>query len=105
MTFGEFANNPFRNLRPKNRKVGPLTITLIVLAVAAVVLVSLSGFYADLLWFRSVNFTNVWSTILVTKIELFIVFGIATSLVITSNIFIAYKNAQFMCHLQSKPII
>lgn len=92
MTFGEFANNPFRNLRPKNRKVGPLTITFIVLAVVAVGLVSLSGFYADLLWFRSVNFTKVWSTILVTKIELFIVFGIATSLVITSNIFIAYKK-------------
>ncbi|CAB4799286.1 unannotated protein [freshwater metagenome] len=92
MTFGEFANNPFRNLRPKNRKVGPLTITFIVLAVAAVVLVSLSGFYADLLWFRSVSFTKVWSTILLTKIELFGVFGLATSLVITSNVFIAYKK-------------
>jgi len=92
MTFGEFANNPFRNLRPKNRKVGPLAITFIVLAVVSVVLISLSGFYADLLWFRSVSFTKVWSTILFTKIELFIIFGLATSLVISSNIFIAYKK-------------
>ena len=86
------GENPFRNLRPGGRKIGPLPITIMVLVVISVILVSLSGFYADLLWFRSVNFTKVWSTLLLTKIQLFIVFGLLTSLIVTLNVYIAYKR-------------
>ena len=78
--------------RPPRRKIGPLGLTAIVLVILAIILVSLSGFYADLLWFRSVKFTEVWRTTLVTKIELYILFGFLTSLVITSNIYIAYRT-------------
>jgi uncharacterized membrane protein (UPF0182 family) len=75
---------------PKNRR--PLIITVAVVLAAALLLVSMSGFYADWLWFRSVNFTNVWRTILTTKIELFFVFGSLTSLLIIANIIIAYRR-------------
>ena len=53
---------------------------------------ALSGFYADMLWFRSVHFSSVWRTVLFTKGELFIGFGLITSLLITSNVVIAYRN-------------
>ena len=86
------GENPFRNLRPGGRKLGPLPITIMVLVALSVILISLSGFYADLLWFRSVNFTKVWSTLLLTKIQLFIAFGLLTSLIVTLNVFIAYKR-------------
>jgi uncharacterized membrane protein (UPF0182 family) len=56
------------------------------------VLVGLSGFYADFLWFRSVDFQTVWSTVLITKISLFIFFGLITSLFITTNVYLAYKS-------------
>ncbi len=102
MTFGNFGdgkNNPFGNfLRPRaprangKRRFGPLSITIAIFVVVSITLVSLSSFYADLLWFRSVNFSSVWTTILFTKISLFIVFGLATSLVIVLNIVIAYKK-------------
>jgi uncharacterized membrane protein (UPF0182 family) len=75
---------------PKNRL--PLIITVAVVIAAALLLVSLSGFYADWLWFRSVNFTNVWRTILTTKITLFLVFGSLTSLLIIANIIVAYRR-------------
>jgi uncharacterized membrane protein (UPF0182 family) len=52
----------------------------------------MSGFYADLLWFRSVDFLSVWSTVLTTKITLFIFFGLITSLFITTNIYLAFKS-------------
>ncbi len=70
----------------------PLTLTIIILVVLSGVLLSLSGFYADWLWFKSVDFTSVWTTVLTTKIFLFIVAGLLTSSIILLNIIIAYKR-------------
>lgn len=75
---------------PKNRR--PLIITAAIVFAAALALVSASGFYADWLWFRSVNFTNVWRTILTTKASLFLIFGALTSAIIITNIIIAYRR-------------
>jgi uncharacterized membrane protein (UPF0182 family) len=75
---------------PKNRR--PLIITLAIVIAAAIALASVSGFYADWLWFRSVSFTSVWRTILTTKFSLFLVFGVLTSLIIVANIIIAYRR-------------
>jgi len=82
----------FPNLNFNRRRRGPLPIVIGILVVASVALVSLSGFYADWLWFKSVNFTEVWSTILLTKATVFVVAGLATSLIITLNIYIAFRK-------------
>ena len=82
----------FPNFNFNRRRRGPLPIVIAILVVASVALVSLSGFYADWLWFKSVNFTEVWSTILLTKATVFVAAGLATSLVITLNIFIAFRK-------------
>ena len=71
---------------------GPLPIVIGVLVAIGVALVSVSGFYADWLWFKSVNFTSVWSTLLLTKIALFVVAGLITAALILLNIIIAYKR-------------
>jgi uncharacterized membrane protein (UPF0182 family) len=84
------TNFPSFNFKPRRR--GPLPIVIGVLVVASIALISLSGFYADWLWFKSVNFTEVWSTILITKATVFVIAGLATSLVITSNIYIAFRK-------------
>jgi uncharacterized membrane protein (UPF0182 family) len=55
----------------------------------------LSGFYIDWLWFKSVDFTSVWSTILSTKVQLFLITGLITSIVISLNIYLAYKRRPF----------
>lgn len=70
----------------------PLTLTITILVVLSGVLLSLSGFYADWLWFKSVDFTSVWTTVLTTKIFLFVVAGLLTSSIILLNIIIAYKR-------------
>lgn len=99
MTFGDFSNsnfnNPFRGFARQpggRRRIGPLTITIIAFSVLATVLVSLSGFYTDYLWFKSVEFTNVWSTVLITKAILFFLFGLLTATILTLNIIIAYRK-------------
>ena len=77
------------------KKPSPLALTFIILAVIAGALVALSGFYVDWLWFKSVGFTNVWSTVLTTKIALFIVAGLITSLIISLNVYLAYRRRPF----------
>jgi len=77
------------------KKPSPLALTFITLAVLAGALVSLSGVYVDWLWFKSVGFTGVWTTVLTTKIVLFIVAGLVTSLIISTNIFLAYRSRPF----------
>jgi uncharacterized membrane protein (UPF0182 family) len=62
------------------------------LAAIAVILVSLSGFYVDYLWFRSVDYSSIWTKLLATRAILFIAFGLITSLLIVANIIIAYKR-------------
>jgi uncharacterized protein len=77
------------------KKPSPLAITFIILAVIAGGLVALSGVYVDWLWFKSVGFTGVWSTVLTTKITLFIVAGLITSSIISLNVFLAYRSRPF----------
>ena len=56
----------------------PLNITIGIIALLGFAIFSSSGFYIDWLWFKSVGFTSVWSTVLTTKITLFVVVGLIT---------------------------
>jgi hypothetical protein len=75
-----------------NRNRSPLAITAGILVALGAAVVYFSGFYVDWLWFKSVDFTSVWSTVLKTKFELFLVTGLLTSFIISLNIFIAFKK-------------
>ena len=94
--FDRPLNNPFggfgRKRQSGSRRVSPLTITAGIVVVLFLILVSLSGFYADILWFKSVGFLKVWQTILFTQIYLFVGFGLLTSLIVTGNIWFAYRK-------------
>jgi uncharacterized membrane protein (UPF0182 family) len=104
MSSFQFPNNPFGNNSGKGPtgpagaggpvRRGPSTFGYVLIALVAVIalLVSLTGFYTNLLWFRSVNFTSVWKTTLFTKAELFVVFGLITSLIVSLNVYIAYRR-------------
>jgi len=70
----------------------PLNITVGIIVVLGILIARSSGFYIDWLWFKSVGFTSVWSTVLTTKITLFVVVGLITSLFISANILIAYRR-------------
>ena len=75
-----------------NRSRSPLVITAGILVALGALFTYFSGYYVDWLWFKSVNFTSVWSTVLTTKIELFLLVGLVTSSVISLNIYLAYKR-------------
>ena len=75
-----------------NRNRSPLAITAGILVALGALIVYFSGFYIDWLWFKSVDFTSVWTTVLTTKIQLFLLVGLLTSFIISLNILIAFKR-------------
>lgn len=78
-----------------NRNRLPLAITAGIIAVIATIIASFSGYYIDWLWFKSVDFTSVWTTVLTTRIQLFLVVGLLTATIISLNIYLAYKRRPF----------
>ena len=85
-----------------NRRRGPLPLVITILVLLSIALVSMSGFYADWLWFNSVSFTKVWQTTLFTKAWLFVLFGFVTALVIISNVLIAYRSRPIFAPLTTE---
>jgi uncharacterized membrane protein (UPF0182 family) len=75
-----------------NRNRSPLVITAAILVALGAIVTYFSGYYIDWLWFKSVDATSVWSTVLVTKIQLFLIVGLLTSATISLNIYLAYKR-------------
>ena len=78
-----------------NRNRTPLAVTAGILVALGALFTSLSGFYIDWLWFKSVDFTSVWSKVLTTKVELFLITGFISSIIISLNIYLAYKRRPF----------
>src|SRR3954447_14460683 len=76
-------------LQGRARLIVPVVIGLVLLILAITVYVNI---YSDLLWFRSVDFSTVFTRRLETQIVLFIVFGLLMALIVGANIFIAYRT-------------
>ncbi|MFS0695305.1 UPF0182 family protein [Streptomyces nitrosporeus] len=74
-----------------SRRVRTLLMTLGVLAVLAMAFVMFAGFWTDWLWYRSVEYSSVFTTTLWTKIGLFLVFGLLMALAVGLNIWLAHR--------------
>ena len=75
--------------RPRRR--GPLLPTLLVLALAVIAFLVFADFYTDWLWYKSIGFSNVYSTRLRAQIVLFLVFGLLTGGAVALNAWLAYR--------------
>ncbi|MDQ0599060.1 uncharacterized membrane protein (UPF0182 family) [Streptomyces canus] len=74
-----------------SRRVRTLLMTLGVLAVLGMAFTMFAGFWTDWLWYRSVNYSSVFTTTLWTKIGLFFVFGLLMALSVGFNIWLAHR--------------
>jgi uncharacterized membrane protein (UPF0182 family) len=66
-------------------------MTLGVLAVLGMAFTMFSGFWTDWLWYRSVDYSSVFTTTLSTKIGLFFVFGLLMAAAVGLNIWLAHR--------------
>jgi len=73
-----------------SRRSKILLTIVAVLIVLVVVAVKSTGVYINWLWFGQVGFRDVYSTVLWTRIALFLIFGVLMALIIGGNLFAAY---------------
>lgn len=66
-------------------------MTLGVLAVLGMAFTMFAGFWTDWLWYRSVHYSSVFTTVLWTKIGLFFVFGLLMAAAVGVNIWLAHR--------------
>lgn len=75
----------------RNPRSRALVITAVVLVVAFFGLTTFSGFYTDRLWYVSGGYGDVFSTLLWTRVGLFLATGLVMALVVCANVVIAFR--------------
>ena len=86
------AGRPRRPSVPAGRRGKALLPTAIILIALIIVFSLFTGFYTDLLWFRSVGYTSVFTRQLSTKVLLFVVFGVVFATAVAVNFVVAYRT-------------
>src|ERR1035437_2062095 len=71
--------------------IGPIVVAIVVLAV--IFGGALVGLYTDWLWFKDLGYNQIFTTLLLTKIELGLLFGFLFFAIIYSNLWYARKIA------------
>jgi len=65
--------------------------TAVVLVIAFFMVSVFTGIWTDRLWFRSVDYSSVFTKVISTRVLLFIAFALLMGLFIAANMFLAYK--------------
>ncbi len=77
---------------PVSRRRRLLIIVVAVVAALVVAFTALSGFFVDVLWFREVGFSDVFWTVLRTRVLLGLVFGLAFFVLLFVNLVIVRRT-------------
>ncbi len=83
------APRPTATTSPRRSRA--LIWTALIIAVGFVAFTGFSSFWTERLWFDSVGFTKVFTTLLWTRVLLFVVFGVLIAGTVAVNMYIAYR--------------
>ena len=83
---------PRRPVMPPRTRGRALIPTLVILGLLLIGFSIFTGFYTDLLWFRSVGFTSVFTRTLGAKALLFFVAGLLFAAAVAANFVVAYRT-------------
>ncbi len=89
-----FDNDPRRmrvSATPPPRRSRALLITGAVMVVLFIALTGFSAFWTERLWFSSVGFAGVFSTLIWTRVLLFVVFGALMGGLVAASVAVAYR--------------
>src|SRR6478609_8631055 len=81
-----------RPTAPRTGRRRTLLLTLVVLGALLILFSIFTNVYTDLLWYDSVGFSSVFSRVLVTRLILFVLFGLVMAGAIALNFVLAYRS-------------
>lgn len=88
----EFTDNEWEDFEPGRRSGRSRSLILLVaLALLVIFWPMWASFYTDLLWFRSLGYQTVFSTVLVAKITLAVTVGVISAVLIWLNLKLALR--------------
>jgi uncharacterized membrane protein (UPF0182 family) len=89
-----FERDPRNAPRPvvQRRRRGALAPTLAILGVIVVLALLLSSIWTNVLWYRSVGYTGVYTTELLTKGALFVVGALVMGAAVFASLAVAYRS-------------
>ena len=76
---------------PTSRRPGALVITSIILIVAFMLLSGFASFWTERLWFRATGYSGVFTTLLLTRVGLFLVFAGLMAATVALAMAMAYR--------------
>ena len=88
-------SRPARRAMSPRRRGGPLVPTLVVLGALAFLATGLAEVWTDILWYRSVNFSGVFTTTLLTRIGLGAAAFVLVAGLVWSSLYLAYRHRPF----------
>ncbi|MEZ0579141.1 UPF0182 family protein [Nocardioides sp. MH1] len=77
--------------RRRGGRARALVITGIVLILGFFALTTFASVYTDRLWYQEVGYSQVFSTMLWTRVGLFVVFGLLMAATVTVSMYLAYR--------------
>ena len=78
-------------IAPRRRR-RVLLPTILILAALVAIFIIFAGFFTDWLWFQSVDKTEVFTTTLIVRLELFAVFGAVMAIILGAVMWIAWRT-------------
>ena len=75
-----------------SRRSGALLQTLAILAVLGLVYLLFTSMFTEFLWYRSVQGTSVFSTLLLTRLVMLLIFGLIMGLSVAAAMILAYRS-------------
>jgi len=78
--------------RPSSGRSRALLITVVVLVVSLLGLTGFSAFWTERLWFGSVGYAGVFSTMVWTQVVLFVAFGVLMAVMVGVNMLVAFRS-------------
>src|ERR1700712_2192738 len=76
---------------PRSRRPRPLLLTIVVVAALVIGFSLFAGIYTDRLWFSMPGCRSGFSKVLLTRVLLFVVFGLFMALVVGANLWLPYR--------------
>ena len=97
------SDEPKRPPNPPNRKTSPLTLTIFAVGILVALFVFFSNFYADILWFNQLGYSEVYWTEKIAKVVIFIVAAALMAVPMWLSMRSAYKHRPVYAPSSNRP--
>ncbi len=104
MSFDPSPSSPRPAPAAPSKRPSALVPTLVILGVLGILLMIFTTFYTDFLWYASLDKESVFTTLLVTQLGLFVVFGLLMATAVGLTMLLAYRSRPEMGVMSAEQI-